>query len=263
MGMSAEDILQDRLPETTPADTPAAPDAPTSSEAPAGTPKRWAGKYDSPDALEAAYLEAQRKITEESERRARLEALLLAPTAPEAPVSPGHPTVPTVEAPGEFITREEAIRLAEERAEARMRAWQQQWHQAQQITQEQAYWRDEFFRRHPDLKDDLDIVQLKTAEVAQRYAHLPLPTLRAMMPTVLDEIATKSRERLGEIKARKQADDARMTAERAAAAGPAAPGTVTPPPAESPPPTPEQLRIEAEREAAREYYRAKRAPTKA
>lgn len=187
-------VFQDPQPlPGTPADTPA------DSQAPAAQPdtRTYAGKYKSPEALEQAYLEAQRKITEESEARRRLEALIAQPYEQpyQAPApTPGYvdPYTPPADPASDFVTRADVDRYVENKL--RERDTQQQ-NQAR-LNQEQQYWKDEFFRKNPDLKDDELIVRSVTGEVYVRYQHLPLQAQRALMPTMLDEVANKTREKI-------------------------------------------------------------------
>lgn len=260
MGMSAEDQMQDRLPETGPEDTPAPVPA-----APAGETRTYAGKFTTPEALEKAYEESQRLMHESTERAKRLEALVLTPT-------PGYETYPAQPARQEyvpvqvddtagasdFITRADADRIADTKVRAAMARIEQQ----RQLSTEQQYWRDEFFRRNPDLKDDEDIVWAKTAEVSQRY----LPVLndpvrsRQVMPMILDEVATKTRERLSKIRASAKAEADQKATERAEGQVPGSTGPASPPitPKEQ---TLDELRQEGIREDEARYEKTRQSLT--
>lgn len=254
MGLSAEEIMAGRLPDTdTPPET-----TPETPPAPAGTPERlYAGKYKTVEEMEAAYGEAQRKITEEAERGKRLEALLFTPSpqqfAPPVPQPPPAPAYqPQYDAAGnqipDYVSRAEAERIADERAQ-RYVGQTMQGYQAQQ------QWRETFWRDHPDLKDSDMLVKAVYNEVAQRYAYLPPDRLPAAMPLILDETAKKTREEISRIKATARAEIQRADAQRAAGQ---TPGTTTPP---NPTPprvakTLDDLRADAIAEEMERYRRA-------
>jgi hypothetical protein len=271
MGISAEEMLRDRLPETGPADTPAQAGTPERA-APAGETRTYAGgKYKTVEELENAYQEAQRKISEYGERVSRLESLILSGGAATVPgyehygipaqPTPAQPTAPTVPEYGvgdqTWVSREEAARIAREEA-ARIAAEHMRIQAQQaQLSAEQTYWRDEFFRRYPDLKEETPLVAGVTTEVVQRYSHLQPQAFRAMIPSMLEEIATRSRERIAAYVARGKTEAERAAAAQAAGQTPGQSGVVSPPgPAREP--SYEERVAEALREEQERYIKARR-----
>lgn len=254
MGMSADDQLANRIPggDAT-AETDTSPTGP-GAVPPAGVPaKQYAGKYNSPEDLEKGYQDLESKLGEQGEELRRMRDLLLTPPVGAAfpaaiPTAPEWPDVSaeTIGADA-FISRAEAERIATEKGRA----------EAQRILregQEQDYWRGEFSRRNPDLKDYGDLVQAKIAEIGQKYAHLPPDWVRARMPFLLDEVAQRTRERLAAIrtgiKAEVAAEQQKLAeGQTAGSLGPAAPAAPQ-----------RELSLDDQRlEAIREEMRAKQA----
>lgn len=247
MGLSADDLLKSRLPEgdTSDADKSAAPDK--------GTPaKKWAGKYDSPEALESSYTSLESKLGEQGEEIQRLKGLLLSPSTPTdtAQWAPAPTTAVEPSPDGEmWVSRADAEKIATERARTEaLRLYNE--------VSERTYWRDEFFRRHSDLKSYEDLVQAKTAEIGQRYAQMPADWVRARMPLLMDEVASKTRERIAAIRAEAKAEANRQSAELADVAAAGTPAPVAPPPQQVEK-TLDELRVDAIREEMEEKARLK------
>lgn len=209
--------------------------------APQKDTRKYAGKYESVEALESAHLELQTKLGQQGESIKRLESLLTAPPqydpyfGQQAQPPAGHPA-PEAPAsdPTDFVTRAEAERISQARFEQLWREREAMARQAMQMTQEQQYWRGEFFRQNPDLADDETLVWGVTREVGERYAHLQPQVFRAMMPTILEEIAGKAREKLAKIRSTGKAEAERRAVERAEGQVPGSTGTASPPPAQQP-----------------------------
>ncbi len=257
MGMSAEDILRDRLPDTTPADAAPAPSGPE------GTPKKFAGKYDSPEALEHAYEESQRKLTELGEESARMRALLIEP-APYTPPAPamGHPGATDLP-PGEFVTREEAQRLADTRFDERMRVMEERGRQQQWYTAQQQRLKEDFFSRYPDLQDHQRLVKATAEELQGKYGHLDAQRFIGLWPSIAKELADTVYADIASLKTKFKAEFERGTAERAAGQPAGTAATAVPPASARPAPTPDELRAEAIREEHERYFAARRSPSRA
>src|SRR3990167_3175583 len=117
MGMSADDLMKGLLPE---GDTPPA-GQPGAAPPPAATPpKKWAEKYETPDALEAGYKSLETKLGEQGDEIQRLKGLLLSPSVPagsEMWAPPATSVAPVADDTGDvFISRAEAKRIASEEA---------------------------------------------------------------------------------------------------------------------------------------------------
>lgn len=215
-------------------DTPEAQEA-----APIGETRKLAGKYESVEALEAGYKELESKLGQQADMIKRLESLIVSTPnfgyeqSTPAAYQPQATPEPSAE-PTDYITRAEAERIAEARLESRLREYALRARAEQQLTAEQQYWRAEFFRKNPDLQDDETLVWGVTREVGERYAHYPPQVFRAMMPNILDEIATKTREKLARIRAAGKADAEQKAAMRAEGQVPGTVGPAGPPPAQKP-----------------------------
>ena len=244
MGMSAEDQMEGRLPGGD--DTPISGE---SAAAPTGTPARkWAEKYNSPEELETGYTELSAKLGEQGEEIRRLKDLVLTPPAPAVGYEPYTAAAPQwTPATAESGVDAEAF---VSRAEARQMASAAARDEAQRIMREEQgkqYWRAEFFRQNPDLKDVEDIVMAKTAEVGERYRNLPPEWLNQRMPLILGEIAQRTRERLASIRGQARAEAQQHREQVAAGQLPGSPAPAAPPGPKKEP-TLEEQRQEAIRE---------------
>jgi hypothetical protein len=254
--------MQGRLPETTPADTPAPKPA---TPGPEGTPRKFAGKYDSPEALEKAYEESQRKITEMGDESARMRALLVEPAAPYTPPArdTGYPAGAPDPSLGEFVTREEAQRLADERFDTRMRTRDEQTRQQQWYSTQQQRLREDFFARYPDLQKQQRLVKAIAEEFQGKYGHLDAPRFLTLWPSIAKELADAAYADIASMKSEFKTEFERGSAERAAGAPPGGTGPVNPPAKTSPAPTPDELRAEAVREDSDRYFASRRPPSRA
>ncbi len=192
-------------------------DTPDKADAAPTETRKFAGKYESVDALETGYKELESKLGQQAEAIKRLESLVTAipPVDYGQPPAQGYAPPEATGEPTDFITRAEAEKIAEGRFEQRWREREAMARAAQQLSQEQQYWRGEFFRKNPDLIDDETLVWGVTREVGERYAHYPPHVFRAMMPTILDEIAGKTREKIAKIRGAGKAEADRQAAMRA------------------------------------------------
>lgn len=266
MGMSAKDIMDNRLPATGPAETSAG--TPAGTPAPTGeTQTFYGGKYTSLEEWEKGHREAEQTISRLGEENARLRALLLNPE-PTAP--PGY--VPAQPAPevgypadaslGDFVTREEAIRLAEQAAERRQHQYLEQQRQVQWYSAQQERLRADFFTRYPDLQKHTRLVAAVTAELAPRYAGLDPQRFLALWPSIAKELSDAVYSELSALKAEHKAEFERMAAERAAGAPVGTAGVAVPPAGAPPPQTPDEARMEALKEEHERYLAARRPPSR-
>jgi hypothetical protein len=155
-------------PDAAPVAEASVPD-PTAA-APAGeTPKKWAGKYDSPEAMENAYREAESALGKERDTRGRLERILegmasrqAQPAAQQAPREATKPTrdfvrlISQAALEAEGVTDDTVADAIVERVLAHPRATAAMVDavmQVRQIQEETASLRDGFFKDNTHLAD--------------------------------------------------------------------------------------------------------------
>lgn len=244
--------VEDRPQGDTPPQEPAAPE---------GDTRTFAGKYKSVEDLEKGYEESQRLISEQGDRVKRLESLILTPSpvepypTPQAWQAPA-PQTDTVGLPSDFISRAEAEQISDNK----LREWQSRQERQQQLSSEQQYWKDEFFRRNTNLREYEDLVRGITPDVIKDYAFVLADPARARgaMPLVLDEIAKRTHVRLADLRKSVKDEAERAAQARADAQMPGSQG-----PASPPSPAKQQTYEESVQEALRaeqERYTAGRRP---
>jgi hypothetical protein len=164
---------------------------------------------------------------------------------------------------GEFVTREEAQKLADARFDERMKTRDEQSRQAQWYSTQQQRLREDFFARYPDLQKQQRLVKAIAEEFQGKYGHLDAPRFLTLWPSIAKELADAAYADIASIKSEARAEFERGTADRAAGQPAGTAGTAAPTRSALPAPTPDELRAEAVREDSDRYFASRRPPSRA
>jgi hypothetical protein len=168
------------------------------------TPKKYAGKYESPEELERAYSELQRKLGEQGEQLGKAKLMLESDNPfmlEAAPVMPGYPTVanagvpaapasspnglPTITDEEWYGDRETTLRKIEDRTLAKFRA---EMAQAAQLNQMEK----QFYATNKDIHPQVDkpLVEYYASKLMQ----LPPQVIQQNYPDPTKAVAEAVRE---------------------------------------------------------------------
>lgn len=157
--------------------------------------KLLAGKYKSPEELEKAYLEAQKKITEDGERLKRAEELLTAYVGTNPPTAnkPDSPPAPAgaVSDYSKILENPEGV-LKKVKEDATSEALVM-FNKQQQVADARREIQSVFYKQNPDLAEHQGIVTVFADEVAKTSPNLPLNQ-------AMEQVAEKTRAYIAKIR---------------------------------------------------------------
>jgi hypothetical protein len=172
------------------------------------TPRKYAGKYESPDELEKAHVELQRKLGEQGEELGRLKTLIATPYPPapypgypataqyQAPTAPAEPEIPVTDEdfyanPKAALTKVYAKAKTDAVEEAR-KAIREETTRAAQLNQLEA----QFYSANKDLdpKKDKPLVNYYAEELQREMATLNPYQRQQLYPDPMKEVARRTRD---------------------------------------------------------------------
>jgi hypothetical protein len=181
--------------------------APAEPAEPQDTPKKWAGKYQTPEEMEKAFPELERKLGEQGEELGRLRTIATMPMMPQVAPYQGYPQVAPVTQPkpkapvsqeewfsDPEATAEKLINLGAERALDKLREENARAAQISQLA-------TQFYAAHKDLdpKRDKPLVNYYADELTAELNGLHPYQRQQLYPDPMKEVARRVRDHKAEL----------------------------------------------------------------